>query len=82
MSLPVGIDTLKSTIGKRGGLARANRFAIYITHPHMKNPMGPGLFNADIGGLVSNVAGSLLSGGSVDPMSLTIGFKVIAFSLP
>jgi|APSaa5957512493_1039668.scaffolds.fasta_scaffold07515_2 hypothetical protein len=69
MSLPVGIDTLKSTIGKRGGLARANRFAIYITHPNMKSPMGPGLFNADIGGLVSNVAGSLMSGGSIDPMS-------------
>jgi len=31
--LPVGIDTLKSTIGRRGGVARSNRFAIYITHP-------------------------------------------------
>jgi len=69
MSLPVGIDTLKSTIGKRGGIARANRFAIYITHPKMKGPMGPGLFNMDISGLISNVAGSLLSGGSVDPMA-------------
>jgi hypothetical protein len=69
MSLPVGIDALKSTIGKRGGLARANRFAIYITHPNMKNALGPGLINMDIGGLVSNVAGSLLSGGSVDPMA-------------
>jgi hypothetical protein len=69
MSLPVGIDTLKSTIGKRGGLARANRFAIYITHPKMKGSMGPGLLNMDIGGLVSNIAGSVMSGGSIDPMA-------------
>jgi hypothetical protein len=65
MSLPVGIDTLKSTIGARGGVARSNRFAIYITHPKM----GAGLLNTDIGSLVSNVAGSLLSGGSIDPMA-------------
>jgi len=69
MSLPVGIDTLKSTIGKRGGVARANRFAIYITHPKMQGPMGPGLFNMDVSGLVSNIGGSLLSGGSIDPMA-------------
>jgi len=70
MSIPVGIDTLKSTIGKRGGLARANRFAIYITHPKMKGSMGTGLLNTDIGGLISNAAGSYLSGGSkMDPMA-------------
>jgi hypothetical protein len=64
MSLPVGIDTLKSTLGKRGGLARANRFAIYVHHPR-----GNSLINTDLGGLISNVTGSLMSGGSVDPMS-------------
>ena len=67
--IPVGIDTLKSTIGKRGGVARANRFAIYITHPMMKGPMGNGLINTDITGLASNIGGSLLSGGSIDPMA-------------
>jgi len=67
--LPGNIDDLKSTIGKRGGVARANRFAIYITHPGMKGSMGPGLFNTDIGGLISNAAGAYLSGGSIDPMA-------------
>ena len=33
MSLPVSIDTLKSTINRRGGIARGNRFGVYITHP-------------------------------------------------
>ena len=33
MSLPVSIDTMKSTINRRGGLARGNRFGVYITHP-------------------------------------------------
>jgi hypothetical protein len=73
MSIPVGIDTLKSTIGKRGGLARANRFAIYITHPKMSGTMGNGLINTDLSGLISNAAGAKLSGGSsgthIDPMA-------------
>lgn len=33
MSLPVSIDTMKSTINRRGGVARGNRFGVYITHP-------------------------------------------------
>ena len=33
MSLPVSIDTLKSTINRRGGIARGNRFAVYVSHP-------------------------------------------------
>ena len=33
MSLPVSIDTMKSTINRRGGLARGNRFGVYISHP-------------------------------------------------
>ena len=69
MSLPGNIDDLKATIGKRGGVARANRFAIYITHPKMKGSMGVGLLNTDIGGLISNAAGSYLSGGTMDPMA-------------
>jgi hypothetical protein len=33
MSLPVSIDSMKSTINRRGGIARANRFGVYISHP-------------------------------------------------
>ena len=33
MALPVSIDTMKSTINRRGGVARGNRFGVYITHP-------------------------------------------------
>ncbi len=33
MSLPVSIDTMKSTINRRGGIARGNRFGVYINHP-------------------------------------------------
>ena len=33
MSLPVSIDTMKSTINRRGGIARGNRFAVYVNHP-------------------------------------------------
>ena len=33
MALPVNIDTMKSTINRRGGVARPNRFGVYITHP-------------------------------------------------
>ena len=33
MALPVSIDDFKATITRRGGLARGNRFALWITHP-------------------------------------------------
>ena len=33
MALPVSIDTMKSTINRRGGIARGNRFGVYIYHP-------------------------------------------------
>lgn len=55
--LPVDIDSLKSTIGRRGGLARSNRFAIYMSYPG-----GPGLLNFDPANLLSNA----LSGGDFD----------------
>lgn len=61
MSLPVDIDSLKSTIGHRGGLARANRFAIYMSYPG-----GPGLLNLDPMNLLSN----FLGGGKFNPAML------------
>ena len=33
MGKPVSIDSMKSTINRHGGLARGNRFAVYISHP-------------------------------------------------
>ena len=61
MALPAGIDTLKATIGRRGGLAKGNRFALYITHPGKK----PSLFNTDVEGILGNAARSVISGGSL-----------------
>jgi len=51
MSLPVSVDSLKSTIGNRGGLARGNRFAIYMSYPG-----GPGLLNTNPLSLLTNIA--------------------------
>ena len=33
MGKPVSIDSMKSTINRHGGIARGNRYAVYITHP-------------------------------------------------
>jgi len=33
MALPVSIDSIKSTINRRGGGARGNRYAVYVSHP-------------------------------------------------
>jgi hypothetical protein len=43
------IDNLRSTIGKRGGLARTNRFSVYM------NPPTGGLLNLDLQGMVTNL---------------------------
>lgn len=55
--LPVGIDTLKATIGRRGGLAKSNRFAVYITHPGKK----PTIFNTNL----ESVASAAFQSGSL-----------------
>jgi hypothetical protein len=65
MALPAGIDALKSTIGRRGGLVKANRFALYISHPGKK----PSLINTDVEGIVTNAARSLISGGGLSLQS-------------
>jgi len=49
---PTGIEDIKSTIGKRGGLAKGNRFAIFM------NPPAQTLLNLDL----QRAAASLLSG--------------------
>ena len=57
MALPASIDTLKSTICKRGGVSKSNRFAIYMNLP---------LISINPGAILSNLA----SGGGFNPMSL------------
>ena len=59
--LPASIDTLKASISRRGGLAKANRYAVYINHPSKKI----NLINTDVQSLLGNAARSLLSGGSM-----------------
>lgn len=56
---PSTIDAFKATIGKRQGLARANRFAIFMSPPSSS------LLNLDI----ESIGASLVSG-SFDPRSL------------
>ncbi len=46
MTYPANIDSLKSTIGRRSGLAKANRFAIYMNLP---------LVSIDVGSILTNV---------------------------
>jgi len=65
MPIPASIDTLKASISRRGGPARANRYAIYISHPGKKGGLLGGLINTDLSGIISNVARSALSGGSI-----------------
>lgn len=61
MTLPASIDTLKSSISRRGGIAKANRFAIYMPHPSKK----VSLINTNLSSIISNVAGNVLTGGSI-----------------
>ena len=56
---PTGVDSLKGVFSKRGGVSRANRFAIFMTPPSQS------LLNLDLQGALS----SALSGG-FDPASL------------
>ena len=69
--LPANVDTLKSTINRRGGLAIANKFAIY-----MSNPAGQNILTGGIGGtgaVASSIATtalkSVVTGGGFSPTS-------------
>lgn len=59
MTLPVSIDTLKSTISRRGGVARNNRFAVYLSHPGGKSS----LLNTDIQSMAGNAARTTIAAG-------------------
>jgi hypothetical protein len=61
MALPASIDDLKGSIGRRGGMAKANRFAIYMSHPKKR----VGLINTDFQSLLGNAARQLATGGSI-----------------
>ena len=57
MVLPASVDTLRGTLGKRGGVAKANRFSIYMPLP---------LISINPGAILTNLA----SGNGFNPMSL------------
>jgi len=59
MSLPVSIDSMKSTINRRGGIARGNRFGVYITHPSKG-------MNSLLGFNPANLLSNLISGQGVN----------------
>ncbi len=65
---PVTIDQLKATIGKRGGIARGNRFAVTITPPTQS------LLNLDLqSAAASALSGTFSLGGLVnDPRDINI----------
>ena len=60
MALPAGIDNLKASISRRGGMAKANRFAVYISHPTKKVD----LLNTDLNSLLGNAASRIIQGDS------------------
>jgi hypothetical protein len=69
--LPANVDTLKATINRRGGLAKSNRFAIYMSNPAGQNILTGG--GGGIGGALGSVAGtalrSVVTGGGFSPTS-------------
>lgn len=68
MALTASIDDLKSSIGRRGGLARANKFIVYFSHPSKKGSLLGGLPTTgfEIQGIAGNIARGLVNGGGVN----------------
>ena len=69
MALSAGIDDLKASIGRRGGLARDNRFVVYFAHPGKKGGLLGGLLPTtgfEISGVIGNIARSAFSGGGIN----------------
>lgn len=56
MTYPASIDSLKSTIGRRSGVARQNRFAVYMNLP---------LISIDVGNIITN-----LVSGNFNPLQI------------
>ena len=71
MTLPTSVDALKSTVGRRGGFARSNRFALYMSNPAGQNILtgGGGGIGGALSGVASNAIRGVLSGGSFNPMA-------------
>ena len=67
--LPANVDTLKSTINRRGGLAIANKFAIYMNNHAGQNILTGGAngIGATIGSLATKGLQSLATGSSFSP---------------
>lgn len=61
MALSASIDDFKASVGRRGGVARNNRFIVYMSHPKNKG----GILNTDLSGIIGNFARTALSGGTV-----------------
>lgn len=61
MAIPSSVDDLKASISRRGGMARSNRFAVYITHPTKKID----LLNTDLSSLLGNAARSVIQTGEL-----------------
>lgn len=69
--LPANVDTLKSSIDRRGGIAKSNRFAIYMNNPAGQNLLtgGAGGIAGAIGSVASTGLRSLVTGGGFSPTS-------------
>jgi len=69
MALSASIDDLKATIGRRGGVARSNRYVVYFNHPANRGAGILGQFipttGQEIIGTIGSIAQTTLSGGNV-----------------
>ena len=65
---PSSVDDFKATIGRRSGLARQNRFAIFMTPP------GQTLLNLDLQNAAANLISGSFSLGSLvnDPRDIAL----------
>ena len=83
MALSATIDDLKATIGRRGGVARSNRYVVYFNHPANRGTGILGQFipsnGQEIIGAIGGAVQTALGGGNVslgsfisDPRDLTM----------
>lgn len=60
MGLSADLETLKASVSRRGGVARSNRYAVYMTKPSGNGFLG----NLSVSDAIGNLARSALSGGT------------------